>query len=63
MEKHLGRNPFNKAKTASNKPKPNFMTIDKTSPMEWLFIHLPAKAFLFVLKKGILVKNALEKKL
>ncbi|MEO5971083.1 MAG: hypothetical protein ABIQ95_14235 [Bdellovibrionia bacterium] len=62
MEKHLGRNPFEKARDGSNKSRPTFIEPDKTSPVEWLFIQLPAKAFMFALKTGILVKSVLDKK-
>jgi hypothetical protein len=62
MKKHLGRNPFDKAKNSSNKSKPNLMNENKTSTMEWLLIQLPAKALMFALKTGILVKSAIEKK-
>lgn len=59
MGKYLGRNPFEKTKKSSSKPRPDF-TQQNTTPLEWLFIQLPAKTFMLALKTGILLKTGLE---
>jgi hypothetical protein len=61
MEKHLGRNPFKKARTR-HKPRPKVITGNENSPLEWLMIQLPAKALVMVIKTGILVKTVFDKR-
>lgn len=70
MTKHLGRNPFGKKKsqapTVPQKGKPTnrikISSMEKNSKLEWLFIEVPAKSYLFALKAALLLKGALDKK-
>ena len=62
MENHLGRNPFNKAKKASGKSRSKFTASEKVPTLEWLLIDLPAKALMFVLKAGVQLITAIEKR-
>jgi hypothetical protein len=57
MEKYLGRNPFRSKKKSHKKRMRDNVRYPSESWAEWLFIKIPAKALLFAIKTGALLKN------
>ncbi len=57
MNKHMGRNPFDKKSAKS----PSISNGGFSKPAEWLLIDLPARSFMFGLRTVLMLKNALNK--